>query len=219
MLSSPGTPLKIEAHARGPFATNTYLVLDEEGGRGYVVDPTMEAEDVLESVVSRDIEVLAVVNTHGHLDHVFLNAAFCRRLDAPLWVHEADLPLLREVGTQASLFGLEAPEAVEPARFLVEGDLLSLGEESLRVLHTPGHSPGGICLVGPGAVIAGDALFAGSVGRTDLWGGDFPTLRLSIREKIFVLPDDTRVLPGHGPETTVGRERRANPFVGEEAAP
>jgi len=209
--------MKIETYARGPFATNTYLLLDEEGGRGYVVDPTLEIEEVARSLQERGVEILAVIDTHCHLDHAYHNALFCEKFEAPLWAHEADLPLLQKMETQAQMFGLEPATSPDPDRFLADGDVIPLGPEELKVFHTPGHSPGGICLAGPGLVIVGDTLFAGSIGRTDLWGGDFATLRSAIHDKLFTLPDATRVLPGHGPETTIGQERLGNPFVGEHA--
>jgi len=209
--------MNVETYARGPFLTNTFLLLDDEGRRGFLVDPTLEIEDLAEEFDRRGLELQAVVNTHCHLDHSYGNRFFCERFGAPLWAHHDDLPLLQNMAKQAVMFGFDPVTSPEPDRFLEEGETIALGGDRLTVLHTPGHSPGGICLATDGLVVVGDTLFAGSIGRTDLWGGSFPTLRDSIREKIFTLPDTTRVLPGHGPETTVGAERRGNPFVGENA--
>lgn len=211
--------MRIETYPRGPFATNTYVVLEEDRDRGYVVDPTFDTEDVARDLQGRGVEIVAVINTHGHLDHVAGNRLFCETFDAPLWAHSGDLAMIQQMEAQARMFGLEVEPGPEPDRLLEESDRIEVGEEAFEVLCTPGHSPGGICLVAPGVVIAGDALFAGSIGRTDLWQGDFATLRDSIHDKLFTLPDDTRVLPGHGPETTIGREKRNNPFVGEAAGP
>ena len=209
--------MKTETYTCGPFATNTFLLLDDEGKSCLLVDPGLECEELIERIVARRLRVVAIVNTHGHVDHGFGNGLAVRRLGAPLWAHAGDLPLLERLPKQAATFGFDAPESPRPARLLQDGDRIELGGESLLVLHTPGHSPGGICLLYEGKgdpfVVVGDTLFAGSIGRTDLWGGDFDQLARSIREKLYVLPDETVVLTGHGPETTIGEERRTNPFV------
>jgi hydroxyacylglutathione hydrolase len=209
--------MKVETHTCGPFGTNCYVLLDDGGKSCLFVDPAMGCEEVVEGVAARGLEVVAIVNTHGHVDHALGNALAKERFGAPLWAHEADLPLLERLQEQGMAFGFRASGSPRPDRFLRDGDELELGGETLRVLHTPGHSPGGICLYRADGrdpfVIVGDALFEGSIGRTDLWGGDFEQLASAIREKLYTLPDRTRVLPGHGPETTIGTERRTNPFV------
>jgi glyoxylase-like metal-dependent hydrolase (beta-lactamase superfamily II) len=209
--------MRYEIYTCGPFLTNGYLLLEDGGETCIFVDPGLECEEVLDGIVGRGLRVSAIVNTHGHVDHAYGNAAAIDRLGAPLLAHEADLPLLERMPDQAGLFGFDAPASPKPDRFLADGDTLDLGAETLRVLHTPGHSPGGICLVSeagaPPVAVVGDTIFAGSIGRTDLWGGDFELLARSIREKLYVLPDETVLLPGHGPETLVGRERATNPFV------
>jgi glyoxylase-like metal-dependent hydrolase (beta-lactamase superfamily II) len=213
--------MKTETCTFGPFAVNGYLLLDDAGAEAILVDPGMECEEWVEEVARRKLRVLAIVNTHGHVDHALGNAFAKERLGAPLWAHAGDLELLRHLPEQGAAFGFEAVSSPEPDRLLRDGDLLTLGGEGLRVLHTPGHSPGGISLCAEGGrrpfVIVGDCLFEGSIGRTDLWGGDFDQLAASIREKLYTLPDTTRVLCGHGPETTIGAERRTNPFVRGEA--
>jgi len=201
----------------GPFAARA-VILAADDGRGVVVDPGFEAEAIVEAVRREAVEPVAIVLTHAHLDH----AAGCATVKAafpaaPLLLHADDLPLLRNLPMQAKLFGLPAPSEVAEDGLLADGQALALGAESLVVRHCPGHSPGHVVLVhaagSPPLAVVGDVLFAGSIGRTDLWGGSFPALERSIREVLYRLPDRTRVIPGHGPETTIGEEKAGNPFV------
>jgi len=210
-------PLQILRFTYGPFAENTYVVIGPSGREAMVVDPGVGSEPVLDEVASRGLTVTLLLNTHGHLDHVAGNAAFQRATDAPLAIHPADLPLLRHVRAQAQMFGLDAEDSPEPALLLDEGKPLTFDGAAFDVLHTPGHTPGGVCLRRGDQMIVGDTLFRGSVGRTDLPGGDWDTLVRSIRDKLFALPDEVRCYPGHEGETTIGRERRTNPFVGDTA--
>lgn len=210
-------PLSILAFSYGPFAENTYVVVGPSGRRAMVVDPGLESEPVLLALKERGLTCELIVNTHGHLDHVACNAYFKRETNAPIAIHADDVPLLENVRAQAALYGLHA-EASPPADIdLVEGVPLLFDGATFDVIHTPGHTPGGVCLRRGGQMIVGDTLFAGSVGRTDLPGGDAGALVDSIRRKLFVLPDDTICLPGHEGPTTIGRERRTNPFVGDAA--
>ena len=210
-------PLEILRFTYGPFAENTYVVVGRSGRSAMIVDPGIDSEPVLDEVRSRGLTVTLLLNTHGHLDHVAANAAFKRATGAPLAIHPADLPLLRHVSAQAALYGLTAEDSPEPDILLEEGVPVALDGDELDVLHTPGHTPGGICLRRGAQMIVGDTLFRGSVGRTDLPGGDWDTLVRSIRSKLFALPDDVHCYPGHEDETTIGRERRTNPFVGDAA--
>jgi glyoxylase-like metal-dependent hydrolase (beta-lactamase superfamily II) len=182
-----------------------------------VVDPGLETEPVLDALQERGLDVELILNTHGHLDHVANNAFFKRATGAPLAIHPADLPYLRAVARQASLYGLTAEDSPDPDLLLEEGASLPFDGTSFDVLHTPGHTPGGVCVRRGGQMLVGDTLFRGSVGRTDLPGGDWEALVGSIRSKLFVLPDDVLCYPGHEGETTIGRERRGNPFVGDAA--
>ncbi len=211
-------PLEILRFTHGPFAENTYLVVGPSGARAMIVDPGIGSEPVADVVRDRGLSVALILNTHGHLDHVACNAFFKRTTGAPIAIHAADLPFLRNVSVQGSLYGLEVEDSPPADLELVEGVDLEFDGAAFEVIHTPGHTPGGVCLRRGGQMLVGDTLFAGSVGRADLPGGDWDTLVASIREKLFPLPDDTVCLPGHEGETTIGRERRTNPFVGDAAS-
>jgi hydroxyacylglutathione hydrolase len=202
----------IEQLEVGPIMANCYILGCEETGKAAVVDPGDDADRILRLLADRKLTVAAIVNTHGHFDHVGGNQRLKAATDAPLMIHAGDAPMLKRLAADASMFGLSAENSPAPDRTVDEGDSVEFGKLSLTVLHTPGHSPGGIALRGDGCVFVGDTLFAGSIGRTDLPGGNYETLIRSVREKLFVLPDDTRVFCGHGPETTVGREKKHNPF-------
>lgn len=212
--------LKIKQFVFNPFGESTYIVSDEATGEAIVVDPGMITDDECERldsyIADNKLTVTGVVNTHLHLDHCF-GANYVRdRYGVPVKAHAADAPLGASLALQARRFGIVTDDqSVEIDAPLADGDTISLGDDRLEVLHTPGHSPGGICLYSPTGrfVIAGDTLFRGSVGRTDLEGGDFAQLGDSVRSKLLTLPDDTLVLPGHGPATTIGDEKRSNPFI------
>lgn len=205
--------IELRSWVAGPFVNNVYLLVDPARREAIVVDPGLECEDILETCEREALRVTHLVNTHGHVDHTAGNALFRRRTGAPLLSPSADLPLIEAIPQQARLFGLRADPSPVPDRFLEDGDTISFGGETIRVLHTPGHTPGGICLHWGSTLLAGDTLFQGSIGRTDLWGGDYETLITSIRTRLLVLPDETDVYPGHGPATTIGRERESNPFL------
>lgn len=207
----------IESFKTGSIDNNVYIIVDEVMGRCAVVDPGHDSGHILEAIRGLGLTISAIVNTHGHWDHVAGNGLFMRASGAPLYRHPLDEEMAQSADQAAARWGFEA-EASPPAdHILDEGDVFELGPHRFEVLHVPGHSPGSICLLGGGVVIAGDVLFRGSVGRTDTTGGSLPRLLGGIRAKLMPLPDETRVLPGHGPETTIGHERRANPFVQETA--
>ncbi|HKB16678.1 MAG TPA: MBL fold metallo-hydrolase [Planctomycetota bacterium] len=201
----------------GPFVMNCTLLRDEETGKGILLDPGDEVDVVARAVERERIEVVALVGTHGHLDHVGRAAELKERFGAPFLFHRGDRWLLEHLGEQGRMFGLGALQEAAVDRWLEQGDRVEFGSISLEVIHAPGHSPGSICLLGEGRLFAGDVLFQGSVGRVDLWGGDGPTLVRSIKERLFPAGDGIVVHPGHGPPTTIGEERRSNPFVGEGA--
>ena len=202
----------MRGHVTGPLEENVFLLVDAETKRAAIIDPGIESEGLLETIQREHWRLDYIINTHGHFDHVFGNAFFKGRTGAELLIHEADLPLLERLVENSMVFGFRPSPSPRPDRFLKEGDVLKLGGLELGVLHTPGHSPGGVTLPVADRLFVGDALFAGSIGRTDLPGGSHETLLASVRTKILTFPDETRVYPGHGPETTVGRERRTNPF-------
>lgn len=205
--------LTVLSYKIGPLDNNTYVVFDNKSGEAAIIDPSFESRSIWNQRNPAWVFTM-VLNTHGHLDHIVENAWFCRRTGALLAIHRDDLPLLQSLPQQAAWFGIETPESVEPARFLQEGDTINLGEEKLTVLHTPGHSPGGICFKAADFIIVGDVLFAGSIGRYDLPGGDEMQLLESIQTRLMTLPDDMVVYSGHGPSTTIGTERRNNPYLG-----
>ncbi len=197
----------------GALETNCYVVGCPETKQGLIIDPAAEAETILAEVRSLGLGVVAIVDTHGHLDHILANDVVRRETGAPLLLHQADVGFLaRPDGLFARWLG--APDQFTPPdRTVGDGEVIPVGTLSFTVLHTPGHTPGGISLYGHGVVFTGDALFAQGVGRTDLPGGDWRQLLASIRTKLFALPDETVVYPGHGPTTTIGDERVGNPYV------
>jgi glyoxylase-like metal-dependent hydrolase (beta-lactamase superfamily II) len=208
-------PLEILRFTYGPFAENTYVVVGPSGRRAMLVDPGFGSEPVWDALVERSLTIELILNTHGHLDHVAGNAHFKRLSGAPIAIHAADRPFLASVSAQAAMYGLVAPDSPPADLELVEGAGLTFDGATFDVIHTPGHTPGGICLRRGEQMLVGDTLFRGSVGRTDLPGGDWDTLVASIRGKLFLLPDAVHCYPGHEGDTTIGHERRTNPFVGD----
>jgi hydroxyacylglutathione hydrolase len=198
----------------GVFAENCYILADRGTGDAVLVDPGEEAELFLARLRTERLTLRAVWLTHAHLDHVMGVPTVRARTDVPIWLHPADRPLYDAAPQQArALLGVDLPPLPPPDRALVPGQPVSFGGCTLDVRHVPGHSPGGVAFVAQGIAVVGDALFAGSIGRTDLPGGNLETLLRSIRKQLLTLPDDTMVFPGHGPATTVGHERVANPFL------
>lgn len=197
----------------GPLQVNCYIVYDEKTNEAIVIDPGDDGQDILHLVNNKGLKVKYVINTHAHFDHVGANQVLKEATGAELLVHEGDSKLLGATASQARMFGMTAPSSPKADRFVKHGDVIQAGAVSLKVLHTPGHSAGGISLAGEGVVFTGDALFAGSIGRTDLMGGDLTTLITAIKEHLMTLPDDTVVLSGHGPQSTIGEERRDNPYL------
>ena len=198
----------------GPIMANCYIVGCEETREAVVIDPGEDAEKILQKLAELKLKVKYIVNTHGHFDHVGANGKLKEATGAELLIHAADAPMLGHLVQAAASFGLRSENSPPPDRTIDEGDEIKVGNITFEVIHTPGHSPGGISLKADNYLFVGDTLFSGSIGRTDLPGGNFNTLKESIQKKIFPLGDNIRVFTGHGPETSVGREKKFNPFVG-----
>ncbi len=201
--------MEILSFVMTPFSENCYVILD--GGEAMVIDPGEPAEELFEALKGHKVTTL--VNTHAHIDHVGGNAAVKERTGAEFVCHADAAAMLPSVPAQGRMFGVSVTPSPAPDRLIAEGDTLKVGAVELKIVDVPGHAPGHIALVGEGFVISGDVLFAGSIGRTDIPGGDFEQLMDSIRTRLLVLPDDTVVLSGHGPATTIGAERNTNPFI------
>ncbi len=197
----------------GPIMANCFILGCEQTKEAVVIDPGDDADRILMELAKAELKVTYLINTHGHFDHVGANKRMKEVSGATLAIHPDDAPMLSQLSRSAASFGLAAENSPEPDMLLNDGDKVTFGSITLTVIHTPGHSRGGICLYTEGHLFAGDTLFAGSIGRTDLPGGDYDTLIASIKEKLLNLPDDTTVYTGHGPETTLLNEKRMNPFL------
>lgn len=199
----------------GPLLTNCYIVGDSESKQAVVVDPGGHVGAIVSALDRNGLECQKIVNTHAHFDHVGGNHDLKQKTGAEILIHKAEAPMLAHLSKQGRMFGISIENSPEADVNVDEGDVIEAGAIRLSVLHTPGHSPGSISLVieGEGKILVGDLVFQGSVGRTDLPGGSMDTLVKMVREKIFCHPDTTRLYPGHGPPTTVGAEKRTNPFL------
>jgi len=206
--------VKISIITVGPIQANCYLVYDEQSKDALVIDPGDEGTRISKEIEKLGLKVKYIVNTHGHHDHIGGNQVLKKATGAKLCIHEADSAMLTSPKYNFSLSFVNGEvHSPEADVFVKDGDSLAVGELQFKILHTPGHSQGGICLVGEGVCFSGDTLFAESIGRTDLPGGSTEEILNSIRTKLLVLAEDTVVYPGHGPQTTIGHEKRANPYL------
>ncbi len=205
--------MKVVAIPNGQFVENCYFVIDEASEECAIIDPGEEADLIVRQLAAARVCPVAIWLTHAHIDHVLGVPRLRQETGAPVYLHPADRVLYDHVPEQALAFGMHADPLPPPDRGFAPGDVLQVGALEFRVRHAPGHSPGSVVLEGHGGAFSGDVLFQGSIGRTDLPGGDYETLIRSIERELLVLPDSTIVYSGHGPETTVGRERRTNPFL------
>lgn len=209
--------MKIKALTVGPIMENCYILYDEKTLDAIIIDPGDEADRILSVVQKLNLRVKYIVNTHGHADHIGANGELLRSLPgAKLAIHADDAAMLTDPSLNLSISGYMGRTIISPPADIIlhEGDTIDFGSCSLKVIHTPGHTPGGICLVGEGVVMSGDSLFEGSIGRTDLPGGSMRDLVAALKKKILVLDPDLKVYPGHGGPTEIGFERNTNPYLG-----
>ena len=205
----------LETFPVGPLQCNCTILGDEATGEAMVVDPGDNIPHILSFLEKRGLKLRQIVVTHGHIDHVGGAARLKKATGAPILLNQNDLPLLKMMDMQAGWLGVATPEVVPPDLSAEDGMMIGIAGHPARVLHTPGHTQGSICLhfAPENLLLAGDTLFAGSIGRTDLPGGDGRQILRSLHDRLLTLPDQTRVIPGHGPQTNIGDERVSNPFL------
>ncbi|HDZ24947.1 hypothetical protein LCGC14_1063230 [marine sediment metagenome] len=205
--------MKYEVIVVGSLETNCYVVYCQDSLECAVVDPGAEADRIFQLIARKSLKPALILNTHGHIDHIGANKDIKEKFSIPLYIHSADSPMLGNVKQSEMAAFLGVIDSPSPDHLLNDGDKIKIGKSFLRVIHTPGHSPGSVSFLGDGFLLSGDTLFLGGVGRTDLPGGSWKDMESSIKNKILTMPDEMIVLPGHGPFTTVGQEKRANPFI------
>jgi glyoxylase-like metal-dependent hydrolase (beta-lactamase superfamily II) len=205
--------LQVEPLIVGPLFSNCYIVWDEENKEGVVIDPGDDADKIMEAIKALGVKIKYILATHGHFDHVGGVAPLRRDLKAEFLAHKEDFFFIEDGKNAADRWNIDIEQPPRPDRFIEDGEKIKVGNFELEVLHTPGHSPGGISFLNDKMVFAGDTLFQGSIGRTDFRKGSFEELEKSIKTRLYTLPDDTLVYTGHGPVTTIGDEKKYNAFV------
>lgn len=211
--------MKIKIFSVNPFEMNCYVYYDENSGEGVIIDPGAytddEKKEISDFISSNNIQIKYILNTHGHIDHVLGNNWAKDTFNVPLYIHKNDLPMLEKAIEQGEMYGIPITKSPKPDKLIDERDIIKFGDCTFNIIHTPGHSPGGVCFVDEKnkIIIAGDTIFHGSIGRTDLPGGDMETLINSIKSKILKYADDFVLYPGHYEQTTVGEEKALNPFL------
>ncbi len=205
--------MKVIRMAAGIYAANCYIVYSENTKDGIIVDPGGDSDEILDVINERDINIDYIILTHGHGDHIGGVISLINKLKVPLLIHEEDVDMISDANMNLSNIMPSGPVELKPDRLLKDGDIIKFGDLEAEIIHTPGHTKGGISIKIGDNLITGDTLFQGSIGRTDLIGGDYDTIISSIKEKLLIFPDYTIVWPGHGAESTVGSEKRNNPFL------
>jgi len=213
--------MRVDMLTVGMFQSNAYVVSCEKTKEAILIDAGDEGERIIDHINSEGLQLQMIIATHGHIDHVGALAEIARACSVSARMHEDELPVYRSIGNQATMFGLQPPDILDIEEYLSDGDTIKFGELSAEVIHTPGHSPGGVTIVfggeNPPRAFVGDVLFRGSIGRTDLMGAN-PRQMFNVLKNVFLeMPDDMIIYSGHGPDTTIGFERRTNPFLLEAA--
>lgn len=205
--------MKIKRIPAGIYAANCYIIYSEDSKEGIVVDPGGDVDEILASIEEDKLKIKCIILTHGHADHIGGIVSLRQALSVPVMIHEDDREMLIDGNKNLSTMMAMGTIEVEPNVLLKDGDIIEFGEEKAEIIHTPGHTRGGICIKVGDNIITGDTLFAGSIGRTDLLGGDYETIIKSIKDKLLIYPDEVKVFPGHGAPSTIGKERVSNPFL------
>ena len=208
-------PIDINIITVGPFSMNSYIVNDPDTKDAIFIDPGTEAKRLIHKVEELKVDPKFIIITHCHIDHIADSILIQEHFDIPFYIHEEELPLLESLPEQALSLGLSHSGIPKSVKFIKEGSQIKFGHLTAKIIHTPGHSPGGISVLFTGHIFVGDLLFKDSIGRSDLYKGNFDQIIHSIKTKLLKLDDDTKVYPGHGPVTTIGREKKKNPFLQE----
>lgn len=206
-------PIEIKTFATGPLEVNTYVLTDTESEEAAVIDVGGNFDEIADFIAKKGKTLKFILNTHGHFDHILGEQEAQEKSKVPVLAHKGDSELIKNLSKSLLMFGIPPKNPPEITDFIDEESELSIGKNKIKIFHTPGHTPGGVCFLVDGKLFSGDTLFYGSVGRTDFEGGDFEQLKSSIREKLFLLDDATRVYPGHGATTTIGYEKKHNLFL------